>query len=576
MAVSNDRRRHSVLNIESELRPPFAQFSDIAQGPAAVTFTKPTHQPLRSHQPNKLQKQRKGVAPPYHQVPRRPVSFDLSTLSDLSTRGLINGRISVARYGQHTTPFIHRAVLRKNRDGRAVTAYHRPIPTFPTHRSPGDPPPRSILKSTRPQPTREDQRPVSPPLPLLPSDERHPERCRASAVVEPVSPSARTVDLLSLQTNISHLSSPLISASWTLLPPDDRPPNVDGEQPPSLLPPTQLPDPVAKNNQHRYSMPLHLPPINVGKPLPPKPSALVEEFSPSTLHRRWTITSYPSTHGCAHNDILADELGLSRGQSLSFSDISAPPKSITTPITGDFTIEEHARGFSPEANPKLQELLNDFIETQRSYVATLRKTVANESNTPPVDLLLAFLSVIEVSEEFLREMQLDPSPLGIANAFLYTCGKLESHLLQWSNEVTKFVESTQSAQIQVSARPDRHYSHPAAQGQRKPFHKGSRFQKESFIVSLFKRKPLSQRTDGGTTVTPDTLWQRSNGGPGLWEMAVLPTQRTMRYAFLFKEILSLLDASDVARQATERAFHAATCVAQKMTQAQQRPSLYFV
>jgi hypothetical protein len=507
----------TVLKVKTERRLTFVPYSDnTAKTSAKPIFLSP---PYRASQPNKLQKQRKGAAPSYHQAPRRPVSFDISTLSDTSTRALIDGRISIARYGQYTTPFIHRAVLKKNRDSRAVTAHHHRIHTPSTRRSPGDPP-RPYSQASRLHLTREDQRPLDQQW------HTSPERRHASVPTE---------ELSSLLNNISHKSSSLMSASWPQLPNGDQYSNNASRPPSSLEVPMQLHDHIPNNQQQRHSVLPVFPRLDLDKPLPPKPSALVEEFSPTSLHRRWTITSHPSTHEYPQNDILLDDLGLSRNQApSSFSSISVPPASMA-PL--ESVNQEEVREPSPEASPVLQGLTGNFIETQRSYVSILRKTVLNDPDTPPVDLLLSFLSVIEVSEEFLRGMQLDPSPLGIANAFLHTCGKLENHLLQWSKEVNKFVlESTQSAQIQASVRPDRRYRHSVFPTRRKGIHLATtrNQKKESFLASFFRRKMPPQGRDSGTAVTPDTLWQRSSRGPGIWEMAVLPTQRTMRYAFLFK------------------------------------------
>ncbi|EAU92571.2 hypothetical protein CC1G_06582 [Coprinopsis cinerea okayama7 len=464
--------------------------------------------------PKKLQKNRRDAFTPIASaIPvRRTTSLDIASLSDNSHRALVNAQITVTSRYQYPSSR-QRSVLKKRRDGH--------MPNYqPVH-----PPPPELA----------DFRPNAQRL----SSQQHPHEQK--------------------------------TVRFNNKPPSEIPYyHFDGSDA-ELPPPNSIPE-------GRFSADKPLPPMPQDTSQDEKRSDLVESSSPDSIHRRWTITSYHNPRA-EPNDILVNDMGELKRSDPFTSNSHPQPRPTSVPPTAN---SNSHLPLTPQATPppiekdvsqvKLQRLLSEMISTQHAYLHTLRSTVNNhdhESCSPPVNLLLSLLSIIQVSEDFLRRMEQNPTPQGVADAFLATCGTLEFHLLQWSQEVTEFV-NTQSFEAGAGVGATHYHSAQASEERRR-----SRLKRWK---NFFRRKGSSSEDaseDGEQpkAVLPDSFWRRSSAGPGLWEMVVLPTQRTMRYVFLFRELLLLLDMSHRDYQIVERAFHAANIIAKKMTRAQQRPSL---
>lgn len=207
---------------------------------------------------------------------------------------------------------------------------------------------------------------------------------------------------------------------------------------------------------------------------------------------------------------------------------------------------------------RLQRLVTEFITSQREYLQTLRNATGNDRECKaPVSLILALLSLIQNGEDFVQVMQNNPSPSGIAEAFLDNCSKLEAYLLEWAKEASDFADSRPSSEFGGGTRLS-FYGAKGKTSSKSPF---------KMLSRLFKRKkPVGGASPGLKEVAPDKFWQRSSTGPGLWEITVLPIQRTMRYVVLFRELGLVLGTGHKDYQVVERAYNAAWHIEKQLTQ----------
>ncbi|TFK26649.1 hypothetical protein FA15DRAFT_667120 [Coprinopsis marcescibilis] len=482
--------------------------------------------------PRKLQKNRRELPVPSHEPLRRTVSFDIASLSDNSHRPLINAQIaSSARYNTRYPPqAAQRSVLRKrNRDSRPYSSYN----TIPAQ--------LSAAEQSR----------------YLPEQQQDDDAYLRSEQPLPHPQSQLEIDAWNTNTHrnsIPTYQQPFVEPTWPNPRINPSMTSLQDTRPHDFTASGVAPALAQKAEQSK------------DKPLPPTPPHLASAPLPPNK-RRWTVTSIEELQRNANDDLTINHVARDGSDAPEYQSFAQQPSASPVPPPPPPKPKQVPIAKDDISLEKLQRICKEFIESQQTYLTTLRQTIGKDGTDdgPPVKLILSLLSIVQDGQEFLSATELRPDPGGIANAYLATCSQLESHLLQWSREVSEYV-NTQPSVAQAAAV---HYQPTTAKKQ------DSRGRSLVKRFVFFKRKSTPSSPADEKTVEPDKLWQRSNAETGLWEMSVLPTQRTMRHAFLFKEMVSMLNPSHQDYQVVERALHASTFVAGKMARAQQRPSLFF-
>ena len=175
-------------------------------------------------------------------------------------------------------------------------------------------------------------------------------------------------------------------------------------------------------------------------------------------------------------------------------------------------------------NTARQALLicREMLRTERRYLSSLRTLAKGGTATfPPLTMFYYLPHLIMASEEFVQSMTKNPSVRGVSEGFLAIKEKLDEAFVDWCNVVGTFF-----ADDGGESRSD------SADAPHQP------------VVKLRKAKstPMSDMRD--TTVDsviiiePNKIRRNSKARPSVRELAILPTQRIVRYVLLFKGLLS--------------------------------------
>ncbi|PPQ79904.1 hypothetical protein CVT25_002960 [Psilocybe cyanescens] len=196
-------------------------------------------------------------------------------------------------------------------------------------------------------------------------------------------------------------------------------------------------------------------------------------------------------------------------------------------------------------------LCRELVRTERRYLASLKILITNGTNTPPPPQMLPYLPcLISVSDSMLTLMQENPSVQGVSQAFLTCKDQLGEAFVSWCSVVGHFFDSDDGVKHKSSSEEttDTHpkHIHPAA--------------------SL---RGLSTESILPIVVTePNKIRKNSKARPSVRDLAILPTQRIMRYVLIFKELHALTPASYSSFSFVEFAVQAAELIAQSADMAQ--------
>ncbi|KAJ6609349.1 hypothetical protein B0H10DRAFT_480238 [Mycena sp. CBHHK59/15] len=175
--------------------------------------------------------------------------------------------------------------------------------------------------------------------------------------------------------------------------------------------------------------------------------------------------------------------------------------------------------------------------------------------------MLTYLpALVQASEDLLVRMESNPSAQGVAEAFLLGESRLESAFVAWCGVVGGFfvgaddqaMTRDRAASTSMLPETDSPITIPLkrrvttwVQGKRNSSVK-------SRAISAMQKQPLV----------------RGRLLPTVRDLAILPTQRVMRYALLFKDLLAHTPSSSPSHIVVERALGAAIVIAQKSDRAQ--------
>ncbi|KAJ7754974.1 hypothetical protein DFH07DRAFT_743493 [Mycena maculata] len=213
-------------------------------------------------------------------------------------------------------------------------------------------------------------------------------------------------------------------------------------------------------------------------------------------------------------------------------------------------------------------ICRELIRTERNYLASLFALVSNGTATPPPALMLAYMpALVQVSEDLLLKMEANPSAQGVAQAFLEGETGLEAAFVAWCGVAGGFFASAdgqagkavrdRAASTSVLRETDSPLTMPLkrrvttwVQGRRNSFAR-SREHLPAFPSGKHNGRP-------GTT----------RSLPSVRDLAILPTQRVMRYALLFKDLLAHIPCGSPSHIFVEHAMHASMGIARKADRSQ--------
>jgi hypothetical protein len=171
-------------------------------------------------------------------------------------------------------------------------------------------------------------------------------------------------------------------------------------------------------------------------------------------------------------------------------------------------------------NTARQALLicREMLRTERRYLSSLRTLAKGGTATfPPLTMLYYLPHLIMASEEFIQSMTKNPSVQGISEAFLAIKGKLDEAFVKWCGVVGTFFADDGDKSRNTSEDA----SHQPVVKLRK-------------AISTPMHDMQHATVDNVIIIEPKKIRRNSKARPSVRELAILPTQRIVRYVLLFK------------------------------------------
>ncbi|KAJ7293067.1 hypothetical protein C8J57DRAFT_1042429 [Mycena rebaudengoi] len=223
----------------------------------------------------------------------------------------------------------------------------------------------------------------------------------------------------------------------------------------------------------------------------------------------------------------------------------------------------------------------ELVRTERHYLSALRGLLAGRTLTTPPPLMLRYAGELErESAGLLRRMEDDPSAWGVAAAFLGAEEGVESAFVAWcgvvggwftpergrrqSRRLSKIRAVSEERGEERSARPDASPAKPISW--RKSL-RGTPTASPTASPTI-PPSPLASTTFLARRKEREKEKERGKGQPPVRDLAILPTQRIMRYVLLYRDLLQHTPISSPSRALVERAVEAALRIATKCDRAQ--------
>jgi hypothetical protein len=169
-------------------------------------------------------------------------------------------------------------------------------------------------------------------------------------------------------------------------------------------------------------------------------------------------------------------------------------------------------------------LCREFVRTERRYLASLKTLITNGTSSPPPASMLPYLpGLITASDHLLERIEGNPSVQGVSDAFLACEYILKESFVNWCSVVGQFFDCNEK--MKYKAEPeDVSMSTPSS------FSSGK-------LLRSPRSRPTQMRTDSNLSVVvpePNKIRKNTKARPAVRDLAILPTQRIMRYVLLFK------------------------------------------
>ncbi|KAF9535588.1 hypothetical protein CPB83DRAFT_21111 [Crepidotus variabilis] len=234
----------------------------------------------------------------------------------------------------------------------------------------------------------------------------------------------------------------------------------------------------------------------------------------------------------------------------------------------------------------------ELILTERHYLSLLSALVRQETSTPPPPLMVHYAAeLVAAADAVLKGMEREPSARGVARAFLERENELEGAYTRWCGVVGGWFSGDGSLDV-TSARGsfegDRS-TRKRSRGSNRTDTDGSNNDHGDLDEDL--SKPLKRSVSTWRKSMPSIPSLGLDNGsiyggspcrrdkeddnrkpiprkPDVRELAILPTQRVMRYVLLYRDLLSHTPSTSTSRPLVERAVDAACRIADKCDRAQ--------
>ena len=205
----------------------------------------------------------------------------------------------------------------------------------------------------------------------------------------------------------------------------------------------------------------------------------------------------------------------------------------------------------------------ELVRTERHYLASLQSLLASETATTPPALMLRYVEELaSVSQTLLQQIQEDPSAWGVAAAFLAVEHTLESAFVGWCGVVGAWFEGQEGTQKRKGSKNP---IKAVGEEQVGDMVTAPRRSVSSWRISVPSMPSLNSiaMTPMTSPVSPTAFLSRrrekakdpahippspttSEGGgmpkrrPSVRDLAILPTQRIMRYVLLYRGVFGFL------------------------------------
>ncbi|KAK7063999.1 DH domain-containing protein [Favolaschia claudopus] len=228
----------------------------------------------------------------------------------------------------------------------------------------------------------------------------------------------------------------------------------------------------------------------------------------------------------------------------------------------------------------------ELVRTERHYLASLHLLLSKDgTRTRPPALMRAYAgALVTESAGLLRRMEEDPSAWGVAAALLGAEESVEAALVAWCGVVGEwFVDQKSPKRLSklrsTSLRDDSEGGEfvggiMAGAEKGKPPTKRRGSMKLLSLTSLPSVLSLSISSEPSSPVSSAYATSRArskrerDARPAVRDIAILPTQRVMRYVLLYRDLLDHTPVSSPSRPLVARAVDTAMRIAQRCDRAQ--------
>ncbi|CAA7264855.1 unnamed protein product [Cyclocybe aegerita] len=231
-------------------------------------------------------------------------------------------------------------------------------------------------------------------------------------------------------------------------------------------------------------------------------------------------------------------------------------------------------------------ICRELIQTERHYLASLRALVAQDTASPPPPLMLHYASeVLRASAGVLAGMEREPGMRGVARAFVDRAEEVDGAYVRWCGVVGGWfadgAEEGEEGHVVKRKRSRTNHHRTSVPGVDGEGEEGSGKEREvasppvsplKRTVSTWRRSMpsipslgLGEAHHANESAPPAP---RSARKPTVRDLAILPTQRVMRYVLLYRDLLAHTPPTSSARPIIERAVDAACRIAEKCDRAQ--------
>lgn len=165
-------------------------------------------------------------------------------------------------------------------------------------------------------------------------------------------------------------------------------------------------------------------------------------------------------------------------------------------------------------------ICRELVRTERRYSSSLRTLITNGTCTPPPSQMLSYLpSLIEASDALLKLMEENPSVKGVSEAFLSCSEALRKSFTSWCSVVGHFFDSEDDQ-------------------------KGKCNSQDLLDLKLIEARSRMQGLTSEDVLPivvsePNKIRKNSKARPSVRDLAILPTQRIVRYVLLYKGLLHI-------------------------------------